>query len=126
MLNKVQLIGNLGRDPEVKTTAKGNEMCTFNLATTERWNDKNGDKQERTEWHRVVLFAKLATLANDYLHKGSKIHLEGKIRTSSYEKDGETRYSTEIYGDSFIFLDSKKSNDAPKAKVDSFDDDIPF
>ena len=115
MLNKVQLIGNLGRDPEVKTTA-----------TTERWNDKNGDKQEKTEWHRIVLFAKLATLANDYLHKGSKIHLEGKIRTNSYEKDGETRYSTEIYGDHFIFLDSKKSSNTSEAKKDNFDDDIPF
>lgn len=126
MLNKVQLIGNLGGDPEVKTTAKGKEMCTFNIATTEKWTDKNGDKQKRTEWHRVVLFSQLAAVANDYLHKGSKIHLEGKIRTNSYEKDGETRYSTEIYGDTFIFLDSKKSNDASEAKKDNFDDDIPF
>jgi len=135
-LNKVMLIGNVGRDPEFKTTANGLALVNLPIATSEKWKDKQGVQQEKTEWHRVVMFNKLAELAGQYVKKGSKLYIEGKITTSSYEKDGEKRYSTEIIANSMQFLDSKPQQSAPQpqhkpAQPDNpfgsdFDDDIPF
>lgn len=135
MLNKVMLIGNVGREPEFKSTPNGTAIVNLPLATTEKWTDKQGQKQERTEWHRVTLYNRLAEIAGQYVQKGSKLYIEGKIVTNSYEKDGEKRYSTEIIANSMQFLSSsQQSQQAPKpapqhqpsAQPDPFDDDIPF
>ena len=132
-LNKVMLIGNVGVDPEYRTTATGTAVVSLTLATNEKWTDKQGAKQEKTEWHRVAMFNKLAELANQYVKKGSKIYIEGKITTSSYEKNGEKRYSTEIIANSMQFLDSKPKDSEPRQQAqsnsqfgDDFNDDIPF
>ena len=136
-LNKVMLIGNVGVDPEYRTTATGTAVVSLTLATNEKWTDKQGAKQEKTEWHRVAMFNKLAELANQYVKKGSKIYIEGKITTSTYEKNGEKRYSTEIIANSMQFLDSKpKDGVAQRSEPrqaqsnsqfgDDFNDDIPF
>ena len=106
-VNKVILIGNLGRDPETRYSASGSAVTNLNLATTESWNDNTGNRQDRTEWHRVVLFGKLAEIASQYLHKGSKVYVEGSLRTSQYEKDGITRYSTDIICREMSMLDSR-------------------
>lgn len=106
-LNKVSLIGNLGKDPEVRTLDNGNKVASFSIATTESWKDKNGERQSQTEWHNVVLWKGLAGVAESYLKKGSKVYVEGKLTTRSYEKDGQTRYITEIVGRDLIMLDSK-------------------
>tara|TARA_R110000772_G_C12994798_1_gene407452 strand:+ start:148 stop:552 length:405 start_codon:yes stop_codon:yes gene_type:complete len=132
-LNKVMLIGNVGVDPEYRTTATGTAVISLTLATNEKWTDKQGAKQEKTEWHRVAMFNKLAELANQYVKKGSKIYIEGKITTSTYEKNGEKRYSTEIIANSMQFLDSKPKDSEPRQQAqsnsqfgDDFNDDIPF
>ena len=132
-LNKVMLIGNVGVDPEYRTTATGTAVISLTLATNEKWTDKQGAKQEKTEWHRVAMFNKLAELANQYVKKGSKIYIEGKITTNSYEKNGEKRYSTEIIANSMQFLDSKPKDSEPRQQAqsnsqfgDDFNDDIPF
>mgnify|MGYP000928861172 CR=1 FL=1 len=97
-VNKVILVGNLGRDPEVRMTQAGNKIVNFSLATSERWRDKNsGEQREKTEWHRVVLFdERLAEVAEKYMKKGSKVYLEGQIQTRDYEKDGQKHYVTEV------------------------------
>ncbi|MFO7784426.1 MAG: single-stranded DNA-binding protein [Thermodesulfobacteriota bacterium] len=97
-INKVILIGNLGADPEVRYTTSGSAVANFRIATTEEWTDKNsGEKQSRTEWHRVVAFARLAEICGEYLHKGKQVYVEGRLQTRSWEdKDGNTRYTTEI------------------------------
>ncbi|MCP4116485.1 MAG: single-stranded DNA-binding protein [Desulfobacteraceae bacterium] len=106
-VNKAIIIGNLGRDPEVSYTQGGVAVCRMAVATSEEWTDKgSGQKQERTEWHRVVVFNKQAENCGRYLHKGSKVYVEGKLRTSQYEKDGQTHYSTEILASSVQFLSS--------------------
>ena len=132
-LNKVMLIGNVGVDPEQRTTSTGTSVVSLTLATNEKWTDKQGNKQEKTEWHRVAMFNKLAELAIQYVKKGSKIYIEGKITTSSYEKNGEKRYSTEIIANSMQFLDSKPKDSEPRQQAQSnsqfgndFNDDIPF
>lgn len=108
MLNKVFLIGRLGRDPEFRTTAGGIGLAKFTMATDERRRGENGELQTSTEWHRVVLWRRQAEVARDYLRKGSLIHLEGKIHYDSYEnKDGQKVWTTEIVGDRFVMLDSK-------------------
>ncbi len=105
-LNKVTLIGNLGKEPEVQTLEGGITVAKFSLATTESYRDKEGNVQSETEWHNVVAWRNLADLAGKYLRKGSHIYLEGKIKTRSYEdKDGNKKYVTEIIADSFIMLD---------------------
>ncbi len=98
-LNRVQLIGNLGRDPEVRTTETGKRVVTLNVATTESWKDQSGNRVERTEWHRVVIWNDaLGDIAEKYLSKGSKIYLEGQIRTRKWQdQSGQDRYSTEIH-----------------------------
>jgi single-strand DNA-binding protein len=110
-VNKVILIGNLGRDPEVRYTPSGVAVATLALATSEVWKDKQtGENQERTEWHRVVLYQRLAEIAGEYLRKGSKIYIEGRLRTNKWQdKTGQDRYTTEIMGDSLQMLDSKGS-----------------
>ncbi|WP_126448370.1 single-stranded DNA-binding protein [Sulfuricystis multivorans] len=117
MLNKAMIIGFLGADPEVRYTADGHAITTISVATTDVWND-NGIKQERTEWHRVVLFGKLAEIAGQYLKKGSQVYVEGRLRTRKWQdKDGETRYYTEIIAESMKMLPSGggKAKEAPDA-----------
>jgi len=97
MINKAILIGNLGADPEVRYTQSGTAVASFNVATTERWKGQDGQMQEQTEWHRIVAWAKLAEICGEYLHKGSKVYIEGKIQTRKWQdKDGADRYTTEI------------------------------
>lgn len=95
-VNKVILIGRLGRDPETRYMPSGDAVTNLSLATSETWKDKQGERQERTEWHRVSMFGKLAEIASQYLRKGSLVYIEGRLQTRSYEKDGKTRYSTDI------------------------------
>ncbi|MDR3088937.1 MAG: single-stranded DNA-binding protein [Desulfobulbaceae bacterium] len=97
MINKAILIGNLGADPEVRYTQSGTAVASFNVATTERWKGQDGQMQEQTEWHRIVAWAKLAEICGEYLHKGSKVYIEGKIQTRKWQdKEGADRYTTEI------------------------------
>jgi len=106
-VNKVILIGNLGKDPEFKYTPGGQPVATYSLATTERFSDKGGQRQERTEWHNIVAWGKLAELSNQYLKKGRSVYIEGRITTRSWDdKDGVKRYKTEIVANSLQFLGS--------------------
>jgi single-strand DNA-binding protein len=142
-VNKVILIGNLGRDPEVRYTPAGVAIANITLATSETWKDKQtGENQERTEWHRVVLFSRLGEIAGEYLRKGSKVYIEGRLQTRKWQdkNTGQDRYTTEIVADSLQMLDSKGGNNqgdipsqdkagmeaATGAPTDAFDDDIPF
>lgn len=111
-LNMVQLIGNLGRDPEIRYTKTGQAVSNLNLATTDSWKTKTGERQERTEWHKIVLWGPLAELSNNYLQKGSQIYVSGKITTRQWEdKDGGKRYNTEIVADELVMLGSKDNAD---------------
>jgi single-strand DNA-binding protein len=104
-VNKVILIGNLGKDPELRYTPGGQPVATFSLATTERWNDRNGQRQDRTEWHNIVAWGKLGELVNQYLKKGRSAYIEGRITTRSWDdKDGNKRYKTEIVANQIQFL----------------------
>ena len=138
-VNKVILLGRLGQDPELKYLPSGKAVCNFSIATTENWTDKTGNKQEKTEWHRIVVFGKLAELCNQYLGKGRQAFLEGKLQTRSWEdKDGGKRYSTEIIASSVKFVDSKPKDNQesppsegeeppmPEEGNDFTADDIPF
>ena len=149
-VNKVILIGNLGADPETRFMPSGGAVTNIRLATSESWKDKqSGQMQERTEWHRVVFFNKLAEIAGEYLKKGSKVYVEGSLRTRKWQgQDGQDRYSTEIVADQMQMLDgrgdssasydggSDQRSSAPasggnqgggySAPADEFDDDIPF
>ena len=108
MVNKAILIGNLGGDPEVRYTQSGTAVANFSLATTERWKDKDGQQQEQTEWHKIVAFARLGEICGEYLSKGSKVYIEGRIQTRQWEdKDGNKRYTTEIVAREMKMLDSK-------------------
>ena len=101
-INKVILIGNLGQDPEVRYTANGDAIANISLATSETWKDKQGQVQEKTEWHKVAVFGKLAQIAGEHLKKGSQVYFEGKLQTRKWlDKQGQDRYSTEIIVDSF-------------------------
>jgi single-strand DNA-binding protein len=107
-LNKVTLIGNLGKDPELQTLEGGISVAKFSLATTEGYRDKNGNQQHETEWHSVVLWRNLAELAHKYLKKGSTVYVEGKIKTRQFDdKEGKTRYITEIIAEQLIMLDKQ-------------------
>ena len=109
-INKVMLIGNLGRDPETRHAQNGNAVTRFSIATSESWKDRtSGEQQERTEWHNVVCFARLAEIAGEYLRKGSKVYIEGSLRTSSWEANGEKKYRTEINARELQMLDSRGS-----------------
>ena len=137
-VNKALIIGNLGQDPEIKYTHSGSPVANLSVATSERWKDKNtGEQKEQTEWHRVVVFGRLAEIAEQYLKKGSKIFIEGKIQTRDWEDaDGNKKYTTEVVAREMTMLDSKASmsSDAPSSdspsketpKDDSFEEDIPF
>ena len=155
-INKVILVGNMGNDPEVRYTPAGAAVTTISLATTESWKDKDGNKQEKTEWHRVVFFGRLAEIAGEYLKKGSQVYIEGKLRTNKWQdKDGNDRYTTEILANEMQMLGGRGGDSgqggfggggqsmpsAPKANnnnnqqnnnnnsapnFDDFDDEIPF
>lgn len=103
-INKVIIIGRLGQDPEMKTLAQGSIVTRLNVATSEAWTDKNGQKQERTEWHRISVWGKLAELCGKYLAKGRQVYVEGKLQTRSWEENGQKRYSTEITAQTVQFL----------------------
>lgn len=121
-LNKVMLIGNLGRDPEVRYMLSGDAMATVTLATTDNWKDKaSGEKQERTEWHRVVFFGRQAEVVSQYLKKGSSIYVEGSLTTRKWaDKDGNERYTTEIRADKMQMLGGRGGNAGPN--IESVDD----
>ncbi len=111
-LNKVMLIGNLGADPEVRYTAGGTAVANLRIATTEVWNDKNGERQERTEWHRIVVWGRQAEHCGEYLRKGRSVYVEGRIQTRDWEdRDGNKRYTTEVKADSVLFLGSRSDAD---------------
>ena len=119
-INKVILVGNLGQDPEVKYTAGGAAVTTLSLATSESWKDKDtGSDQEKTEWHRVVLWRRLAEIAGEYLKKGSKVYIEGQLQTRKWEQDGQTRYTTEVVGRDMQFLDSRGSSSSDNSSSKS-------
>ena len=143
-LNKVMLIGRLGQDPEVRSTQDGRSLCTFSLATSENWNDKNtGEKREKTEWHRVVVFNEgLVNIIQQYVKKGSNVFIEGQLQTRKWEdKDGIEKYTTEVvlqgFNSTFKMLDCKNSGSSENFSQDNsiedvkefdseIDDDIPF
>ena len=107
-INKVILVGNLGADPETRYTPSGTAITSIRIATSESWKDKTtGEQQERTEWHRVKFFGRLAEIAGEYLKKGSQVYVEGKLRTDEYEKDGIKRYSTDVIADEMQMLGSR-------------------
>ncbi len=147
-VNKVILVGNLGKDPEVRFAPSGSAMANITVATTESWKDKQtGEKQEKTEWHRVVFFNRLAEIVGEYLKKGSQVYIEGRIQTRKWQgKDGQDRYTTEIVANEMQMLGSRSGGGdtawnapqdsapaqqaaAPEASTppsDDFDDDVPF
>jgi len=132
-VNKVILVGNLGRDPEVRYMPNGDATASISLATTDTWKNKGGEKQEKTEWHRLVMFGKLAEIAGKYLTKGSQAYFEGRLHTRKWtDKEGQERYTTEIVVDLMQMLGGKPEQErtpTPKAKAGSFDeldDQIPF
>lgn len=151
MFNQAQVIGNLGRDPETRFTTGGDAVCNISVATSETWKDKEGNKQEKTEWHNIVVFGKLAEICGKYLKKGKTVMFQGRLQTKSWEKDGVKHYKTEIVADTMKMLgggdrsdnggESETSRPASsggrvskpaaaagaKAPVqDDLDDDIPF
>ncbi|MBK51316.1 MAG: single-stranded DNA-binding protein [Gammaproteobacteria bacterium] len=149
-VNKVILVGNLGNDPEVRYMPNGNAVANVSLATSETWKDKSsGEQQEKTEWHRVVFFNRLAEIVEQYVKKGTKLYVEGRLQTRSWEQDGVKRYSTEVVANEMQMLDNRSGTaqdfggsqmaaDSPAAQpsqqqaapapqnFDNFDDDIPF
>lgn len=105
-LNRIQIIGNLGADPEVRTTPGGTRVANLRVATNEQWTDKQGQRQEHTEWHRVVLYGALAEIAEKYMRKGSRVFVEGSLRTDKWtDRDGNERYTTEVRAQNLILLD---------------------
>ena len=147
-LNKVMLIGRLGRDPEIRYSQDGRAVGNFSMATSQQWSDKDsGEKKERTDWHRVVIFGRLAEICSQYLSKGRLVYIEGRLQSRSYEQDGVTKYITEVVANDMQMLESKNAaqsqytdNAAPSYDAgapsqssassggggNEFDDDIPF
>jgi single-strand DNA-binding protein len=129
-VNKFIGIGNLGKDPEMRFMPDGKAVTNFSIAISEKYKDKSGEAKEVTEWVNVAFFGKLAEIAGEYLKKGSKVYIEGKMKTEKYSKDGVDRYTTKIIGEKMEMLSSKgETADTPKAKlVETFemDDEIPF
>lgn len=114
-LNKAILIGNLGRDPEVRYTPNGLAVANFSIATSEAWSNKNGERETRTEWHRIVAFGKLGEICGEYLSKGKQVYIEGRIQTREWEdRDGNKKYTTEIVASQMLMLGSKDFTDSPK------------
>ena len=117
-VNKVILVGNVGNDPEVRYMPNGNAVANISIATSDSWKDRNtGEQQERTEWHRVVFFNRLAEIVEQYVKKGTKLYLEGRLQTRSYEQDGVKKYSTEIVANEMQMLDSRGQQDQIKSSV---------
>ena len=136
-VNKAILVGNLGKDPEIRTLDSGAKVATFSLATTESYKDKEGNRVENTEWHNIVLWRGLADVAERFLKKGNSVYVEGRIKTRSWDdKDGNKRYTTEIVGDNMTMLGGKPGGgkgdqgpsmvNEPAAPASSPDDDLPF
>jgi single-strand DNA-binding protein len=138
MVNKVILVGNLGRDPEMRTTPSGQALAKFSVATTRKWRDRDGNRQEQTEWHNIVIWGRQAEIAGQYLTKGRQIYLEGRLQTDSWEDKthGDKRYRTEVICEHFQMLGSRDSSSdgggygaepsqAPPPAAPA-DDDIPF
>lgn len=140
-VNKVIVVGNLGQDPETRYMPSGSAVTNLRIATNESWKDKQtGEQKDRTEWHSVAMFGRLAEIAAEYLRKGSQVYIEGKLRTRKWQdKDGNDRYTTEIVADEMQMLGSRSGGGAPsmsdapppsappsKSSGDDFDDDIPF
>ncbi|AHG79418.1 MULTISPECIES: single-stranded DNA-binding protein [Pasteurellaceae] len=144
-INKVIIVGNLGNDPEMRTMPNGEAVANISVATSESWNDKNtGERRELTEWHRIVFYRRQAEVCGQYLRKGSKVYIEGRLRTRKWQdQNGQDRYTTEIQGDVLQMLDSRNSSNGyegqqtvnqqqtpsappPIPPSDNFDDDIPF
>jgi single-strand DNA-binding protein len=110
MINKAIIVGNLGADPEIRYTQSGSPVASFNVATTERWRDQEGNQQESTEWHKIVAWRKLAEICGEYLHKGSRVYIEGKIQTRKWQdQSGNDRYTTEIVAREMKMLDRRES-----------------
>ena len=145
MVNKVILVGNLGRDPEIRSTPSGQNVANFSVATTRRWKDRDGNRQEKTEWHNIVAWGKQAEIAGQYLTKGKQVFVEGRLETRTWEKDGQKHYRTEVICDQFTMLGGGTRSDgagrggadagAPESHEDHSgapgghgieDDDIPF
>ncbi|MDZ7777182.1 MAG: single-stranded DNA-binding protein [Bacteroidales bacterium] len=136
-VNKVILVGNLGIDPEIKNFDSGTVLARLSIATTETYRDRDGNRQDRTEWHKVVLWQRLAEVAEKYLKKGDQIYIEGSLRTRSYEKDGVTKYVTEVIGNNMTMLGSRgggsgqqqqsseKQTGMESSKVNEPDNDAP-
>ena len=130
MLNKVMILGNLGIDPDIRRTPAGEVVANFRMATNEKWKDKEGKDQERTEWHRIVVFGNLASICGQYLKKGSKVLIEGQLRTRKWtDKEGQEQYTTEVvvsgFGGKMIMLDSAPHS-RPVPPFHDIDNDIPF
>jgi len=136
-INKVILVGNLGRDPEVSYTPSGTAVAKFSIATSEKWTDKDtGEKKDKTEWHRITAFGRLGEICGEYLSKGKQVYIEGKLQYGSYEKDGVTRYTTDIIanqmqmlgarGDSPSAGSSMPDMNGPSMQQGPPDEDIPF
>lgn len=147
-VNRVIIIGHLGNDPEIRTMPNGEQVANITVATSESWTDKNtGERKEQVEWHRIVLYRRLAEIAGQYLHKGSQVYIEGRLKTRKWQdNNGQDRYSTEIQGDNLQMLGGRNQgaaqNQPPKQQdkqqkaqsksqqsepsVDAFDDNIPF
>lgn len=139
MLNRIQLIGNLGKDPEVRFIKDETAVCNFSLATTEKYKNRAGEKVTKTEWHNIVVWRKLAEICGEYLRKGSLIYIEGAIQTRSWDKDGVTQYTTEIVAKDMKMLGSSGASGTGNAKSSTSsqasspdepspddDDDVPF
>lgn len=133
-LNKVMLIGRLGKDPEVRHTSGGNPVATFGLATSESWRDKSGEKQDRTEWHNVVVWGKLAEIAQKFLVRGAQVYVEGRLQTRDWtDREGQKRKTTEVIAEKMTMLERKRDSggnpnyaDADSDISYSGDSDIPF
>jgi len=138
-VNKVILVGNLGRDPEIRYTASGTPVANFTMATTDRWNDASGERKERTEWHRIVVWAKQAEIVGEYLKKGRQVYVEGSLQTREWtDREGNKRYTTEVRAQRVQMLGGRGDDRAPaEAPVDAAaqvaepeagydEDDIPF
>jgi single-strand DNA-binding protein len=135
MINKAILIGNLGADPEVRYTQDGKAVANFRMATTETWKKQDGSKEEQTEWHRVVAFGRLGEICGEYLSKGSRVYIEGRIQTREWEKDGVKRYTTEIVAREMKMLSARgagggqnagSGHDEPPYPEPVMGDDVPF
>ena len=139
-INKVIIVGNLGNDPDIRTMPNGDAVTKISVATSESWTDKNtGERKTQTEWHSIVFYRRQAEVAGEYLRKGSKVYVEGRLKTRKWQdQNGQDRYTTEIQGDVLQMLDSRQNGDNqdktstsskpknPEESADNFDDDIPF